>query len=142
MGLNQGDIDIHIRDHVGGGGEFHAAFFAEVFEQHSLHHLVVGLNSHKGLGLVVGGEGHHNLVAHLVALGGGLHRELRRSASGSRAVAIAPVEADDLGKGVASLRVVDDKQIAAPVLVADVERHGGGAVAGQLAVLDGFLVSA
>ena len=80
MRLNQGYIDIHVRDHLLGGRDFHLAFLSEVLHQHGLQHPVVGFHRDKSLGLVVSGEGHHHLLAHLVTLRRGLQRQLCRSA--------------------------------------------------------------
>ena len=57
-------------------------------------------------------------------------------------MAIAPVEVNDLGEGVLALLVVNDKEVAAPFVVRDVEGHRSGAVAGQAAILIRSLVSA
>ena len=79
MRLNQGHIDIDIRNHFLSSRDFHLAFLTEVLHQHGLQHLVVGFHRDKSLGLVVGGEGHHHLLAYLITLSRGLQRKLGRS---------------------------------------------------------------
>ena len=138
--LYQGHIDVDIRNHLFGSGDLHLTLLAEVLHQHVLQHLVVGFHGHQCLGFFVGREGDDDLLAHLIAFGRSLHGELCGSARGRRGMAIAPVEADDLGEGVAPLLVVDDEEVAAPFVVRDVEGHRGGAIAGQGAVLHrGFI---
>ena len=140
--LDQGHVDIHIRNHLVGSGDFHLAFRAEILEQHGLHHLFVGFHRDQRLSLLVGGEGDDNLLAHLIAVGSGLHDQLCRSPRSRRSVTIAPVEGDDFGEHIAALLVVDDEEVAAPFIVRDVEGNRGRAVAGQRAVLHGSLVGA
>ena len=82
MRLNQGHIDVHIRNHLFRSSDFHFAFLTEVLDQLGLQHLVVGFHGNECLGLFVGGEGHHNLLTHLIALGSGLHGQLCRSTRG------------------------------------------------------------
>ena len=140
--LYQRHIDVCIRNHLFRSGDFHLAFLAEVVHHHGLQHAVVGFHRDECLSLVVGREGHHDFLAHLIAFGRGLHRQLCGSTRCRGGVAPTPVEVDDLGEGMTAFLVTNDEEIASPLFLRDVERHRSRALAGQIARLHRSLVSA
>ena len=123
MRLEEGDVHIDVRNHLLGGFDFHLALGAEFVEHHRLDHMVVGFNGDQGSGVFVGGEGHHDVVAHVIALLGAAHGKLHGAfrLAGAMDGGIVPVEAEDLGKGIAALGIVDDKEVHAPLFVGDVD---------------------